>query len=1020
MKLKRLLAGLTAAATAAMVLTVLPVTSAAAATPFGSATGEWAQADFFSNSSPEMSGVDLSSATSVVFNANAIDLNWGWNNGQFYADGSEWLKKSFGGTESDKQNKLDVVLENAGEFSVELDFSIKSDNTYALGWGTGCSEGAFELNSIDIYAGSSKLGSWVDSTWYAGEEYVPPAPEIVTEFGSDDGNWAQEAFLSDTSPEMSGVDLGSATSAIFYAKASDLNYGWNNGQFYADGSTWQSRSFGGTESDKQSKLDVVLESAGEFSVTLDFSVKSDKTYALGWGTGTKKGAFALRYIEISAKDTLLGTWKNGTWTSAVTEVAPTGITLDKKELSLTIIDNAEAQLTASVAPEDAAYEKDDITWKSSDEKIAAVDKNGKVTAVGAGTAEITVSLGDFSDTCSVTVKKKPLALILVSPENTDFVVYKDTDEARRDLIFEKISVSAVDPDDHSKTVDISKNDYTLDIAVNGTKVTVTPALTESGKTKYELIDVSPKTFDILYEEWIPTTYIDYTVSPDTAELENGLSRSELETALQDSVINLISADEEHAPLPAVPFSRAGVVKTVDDSAVKYDTAGTYTVKVTLDLTKIMNEGDTYIVPVPGASGSGFTELTVEIKVTVKEKAQEPTPDEPANPDEPVPDEPTDPDEPVTPPASSGWKEQNGVYTYTHGDTASNGENLTIPTNGQDLSGIKSISVKVKTSGYAKVVMGGALGDAWTTTGEAEISGDTMTVVFDVNGQLTSDPEFQIWWIESNVTVEVSEITFTLMSSDTPSQDPSSPSDDDDTDSYDYYVSPMGRIGEGTAPTIWNTNTNGKAPSAAQAAAAIRSAKSGDTVTVVMTGRKDLPASVINALSSKKNVTVDIVYSGYTISINSDDIDADKISALNFRNGGRFLTKEDLEVLNKDVVQIDLSDTSFDGISKITVKAVLRSSAKGKTAQAYKYDAPLTYNIIADDLTAGDDRTVTFEVTEAGRYFVNIGEPQFEYSEAEDISAAAGVQTDTADSGNGYAAVILIAAAAVFAVRKARA
>ena len=127
MKLKRLLAGLTAAATAAMVLTVLPVTSAAAATQFGSATGEWAQDAFFSDTSPEMSGVDLSSATSVVFNANAIDLNWGWNNGQFYADGAEWVQKSFGGTESDKQSKLDLVLENAGEFSIALDFSIKSD-----------------------------------------------------------------------------------------------------------------------------------------------------------------------------------------------------------------------------------------------------------------------------------------------------------------------------------------------------------------------------------------------------------------------------------------------------------------------------------------------------------------------------------------------------------------------------------------------------------------------------------------------------------------------------------------------------------------------------------------------------------------------------------------------------------------------------------------------------------------------------------------------------------------------------
>ncbi len=980
MKLKRLLAGLTAAATAAMVLTVLPVTSAAAATPFGSATGEWAQDAFFSDTSPEMSGVDLSSATSVVFNANAIDLNWGWNNGQFYADGSEWIQKSFGGTESDKQSKLDLVLENAGEFSIALDFSIKSDNTYAFGWGTGCSEGAFELDSIDIYAGSNKLGSWVDSTWYAGEEYVPPAPEVLTDFGSDDGSWAQAAFFSDTSPEMSGVDLGSATSAVFYAKAIDLNWGWNNGQFYADGSEWIQKSFGGTESDKQSKLDLVLENAGEFSIALDFSIKSDKTYALGWGTGTQKGAFALRYIEVYAKDTLLGTWKNGTWTSAVTEVTPTGITLDKDALSLTLIDNTEAQLTAKVAPEDAAYEKDDITWKSSDEKVATVDKNGKVTAVGAGTAEITVSLGDLSDTCSVTVNKKPVTLILVLPENTDFVVYKDTDEARRDLISEKVSASAVDPEDHSKTLDISKTDYTLDITVNGTKVTVTPVLTESGKTKYELIAANIRTFDIPYEEWIPTTYIDYTVSPDTAELENGLSRSELETALQDSVINLISADEEHVPLPAVPFSRAGVVKTVDDSAVKYDTAGTYTVKVTLDLTRIMNDGDTYIVPVPGASGNGITELTVEIKVTVKEKAEEPTPDEPTNPDEPVPDKPTVPDEPVpdepvTPPSASGWKEQNGVYTYTHGDTASNGENLKIPTTGYNLSDIKSISVKVKTDGYTKVVIGGSLGEAWTTTSETEVSGDTITVVFDVNGQLTSDPELQIWWIESNVTVEVSDITITLMSSDTPSQDPSTPSEDD-TDSNVYDVPPVGRTGEGTVATIWNANAGGKAPTAAQATAAIRTAKSGDTVTIVMADRKDLPASVLGVLSSKTNVTVDIVYSGYTVSINSDDINANSVKAINFRNGGRFLTKEDLEVLNKDVAQIDLSNASFDGISKITVKAVLRGSAKGKTAQAYKYDAPLTYSIVADDLTVGNDRTVTFEVTEAGRYFVNIGEPEF--------------------------------------------
>ncbi|MDU2158593.1 Ig-like domain-containing protein, partial [Clostridium sp.] len=48
----------------------------------------------------------------------------------------------------------------------------------------------------------------------------------------------------------------------------------------------------------------------------------------------------------------------------------------------------------------------DVTWTSSDEKIAKVDANGKVTAVGAGKATITVTTkdGNFKATCEVVVK----------------------------------------------------------------------------------------------------------------------------------------------------------------------------------------------------------------------------------------------------------------------------------------------------------------------------------------------------------------------------------------------------------------------------------------------------------------------------------------------------------------------------------------------------------------------------------------------------------------------------------------
>ena len=52
---------------------------------------------------------------------------------------------------------------------------------------------------------------------------------------------------------------------------------------------------------------------------------------------------------------------------------------------------------------------DDITWDSSDPNVATVS-NGVVTAVGKGTATITVKSGNFSDTVDVTVVKNPTSI----------------------------------------------------------------------------------------------------------------------------------------------------------------------------------------------------------------------------------------------------------------------------------------------------------------------------------------------------------------------------------------------------------------------------------------------------------------------------------------------------------------------------------------------------------------------------------------------------------------------------------
>ena len=50
-------------------------------------------------------------------------------------------------------------------------------------------------------------------------------------------------------------------------------------------------------------------------------------------------------------------------------------------------------------------EGDDVKWSSSDESIATVDANGRVTGISAGTATITVTSGKYSDSIVVTVEK---------------------------------------------------------------------------------------------------------------------------------------------------------------------------------------------------------------------------------------------------------------------------------------------------------------------------------------------------------------------------------------------------------------------------------------------------------------------------------------------------------------------------------------------------------------------------------------------------------------------------------------
>ena len=116
-----------------------------------------------------------------------------------------------------------------------------------------------------------------------------------------------------------------------------------------------------------------------------------------------------------------------TATCVITVTVPvSSVTLDKTTLALT--EGETYKLTATVSPEDATNQG--ISWRSSDSRVATVDDNGLVTAIGAGTATVTVTMADggLTATCEVTVARKIIHVTGVELSSTTLRIIKGNTE----------------------------------------------------------------------------------------------------------------------------------------------------------------------------------------------------------------------------------------------------------------------------------------------------------------------------------------------------------------------------------------------------------------------------------------------------------------------------------------------------------------------------------------------------------------------------------------------------------------
>lgn len=82
-----------------------------------------------------------------------------------------------------------------------------------------------------------------------------------------------------------------------------------------------------------------------------------------------------------------------------------GVQVDKHTLSIPA--GGAASLNVTFIPIYASNQN--VTWSSDNTAVVSVDKNGKITAISAGSANVTVKSedGGFTDTCSVTVNESP-------------------------------------------------------------------------------------------------------------------------------------------------------------------------------------------------------------------------------------------------------------------------------------------------------------------------------------------------------------------------------------------------------------------------------------------------------------------------------------------------------------------------------------------------------------------------------------------------------------------------------------
>ena len=282
-----------------------------------------------------------------------------------------------------------------------------------------------------------------------------------------------------------------------------------------------------------SRIEIIEGESAVLSASVSPEAASDR--AVAWSSSDRSVATVDKAGTVHGlrpgTATVTATAEGKSGTCAVTVKAKavnvTEVTLDRAELTLT--EGETETLTATVKPDNADNRK--VAWSSDKTDVATVDGAGKVTAVKAGEAVVTVTTEDGGKTasCKVTVKAKAVNVTEVTLDKTELTLTEGETETLT------ATVRPDNADNRKVTWSSDKTEIaTVDgagrvTAVKAGEAVITVTTEDGGKTATCKVTVKAKTVPVTGVEvnpWVVTlsvrgtSKLSYTIRPADATNQN--------------------------------------------------------------------------------------------------------------------------------------------------------------------------------------------------------------------------------------------------------------------------------------------------------------------------------------------------------------------------------------------------------------------------------------------------------------------------------------------------------------------